>query len=312
MTHTAHWVFTLNNPDGNIDVDLQSVVDNGQLRYATWQLELGSNGTPHFQGYLELARGQRLSFCQRLIFGAHFEPRRGSRSQARDYARKDDTRIEGPFEVGEWIEDLGPGYRKDIHEFRDAVIRGNDDLSLVNQFPEQWFKYTKSVDKLRLYMVPQRGQQTELHLLFGSPGLGKTTWVTAREPSAYWKEHSKWWEGYRQEDAVIMDEFYGFLPFAFVLRLADASPLQVEFKGGFHQFNSKRLYLISNKHPEEWYPEAGKRFNWQAFYRRVTTVRKWTALGEFETFSSWEDYETANASELRSIRPPLSPSEYDY
>lgn len=309
MTQATHWVFTCNNPDGQLDVDLQDLFDNGQLRYATWQLECGENGTPHFQGYIELARNQRLAWCCRIIPGAHFEPRRGSRTQARDYARKTDTRMEGPWEVGTFIEDLGPGYRADVHEFRDFILTGADDLSIVVKYPEQYFRYHKAVDRLRLHMVPQRCEQTELHLLFGPPGTGKTTWVKATEPSAYWKEHSKWWEGYRQEDAVVMDEFYGFLPYSFMLRLADSSPLQVECKGSFHQFTSKRVYLISNRYPSEWYPEASKKFDWKAFERRVTTVRNFTSLGEFELYNSWEDF--TNAVHV-SIRPPIDPSEYDY
>jgi len=57
------WCFTLNNPDGNLDVDLAIPA----VRYAVWQLEVGEEGTEHFQGYLELekANGSRIS---RILF----------------------------------------------------------------------------------------------------------------------------------------------------------------------------------------------------------------------------------------------------
>ena len=32
--------------------------------------------------------------------GAHFEPRRGTRDQARDYCRKAETKVDGPWEHG--------------------------------------------------------------------------------------------------------------------------------------------------------------------------------------------------------------------
>ena len=34
---------------------------------------------------------------------SHHEQRRGTRDQARDYCRKVETRVEGPYEFGEWM-----------------------------------------------------------------------------------------------------------------------------------------------------------------------------------------------------------------
>lgn len=51
------------------------------VRYCIYQLECGPAGNLHFQGYLELKRGQRLSFLQRLegLEGAHWAIRFGHR-----------------------------------------------------------------------------------------------------------------------------------------------------------------------------------------------------------------------------------------
>ena len=48
--------------------------------------------------------------------------------------------------------------------------------------------------------------------------------------------NSKWWDNYAQEDVVIIDESYGWLPYCEMLRLLDRYPCQVETKGGSVNF----------------------------------------------------------------------------
>lgn len=98
------WVFTLNNPEQDPGTLIERLTDDPKVRYAIFQREQGENGTIHFQGYLELTRSQRMSYVKRLIPRAHWESRIGTRDQARDYARKEETRIEGPWECGTWNE----------------------------------------------------------------------------------------------------------------------------------------------------------------------------------------------------------------
>lgn len=93
-----HWVFTINNPEEDADSLLERLMNNDMVRYVIFQKEKGENGTEHYQGYLELRRNQRMSFIKRMMPRAHLEQRRGTREQARDYARKEETRIEGPWE----------------------------------------------------------------------------------------------------------------------------------------------------------------------------------------------------------------------
>jgi len=111
-----HWVFT-DNDEGSVAM-WRDRLGGGQpgdagaagsnwpecVRYCTGQLEEGEQGLHrHLQGYLELSKPQRLSWLKAQLSGtAHWEPRRGTREQARDYARKSDTRVEGPWEYGDW------------------------------------------------------------------------------------------------------------------------------------------------------------------------------------------------------------------
>lgn len=92
------WLFTLNNPEQTNQEYIQFFDDkitDGTINYCIFQKEKGTNGTPHLQGYLEFTSKRRLGFCKGILPRAHWEPRKGSREQARDYCSKNDTREEG-------------------------------------------------------------------------------------------------------------------------------------------------------------------------------------------------------------------------
>jgi len=100
-----HYVFTLNNPllsDADMLAALRDLSDH--FSYCVFQREAGDEGTVHLQGYVEFNKKLRITQIAALLAplnGAHWEKRRGTRQQARDYCMKDDTRLEGhvPQEV---------------------------------------------------------------------------------------------------------------------------------------------------------------------------------------------------------------------
>lgn len=101
------YVWTLNNPEGRgRDFGEWTWKVNAgawpDVAYCVYQLERGENGTLHLQGYLELKNRKRFTELKKFhgLFGAHFEPRKGSPSEARDYCMKTDTRVAGPWEHG--------------------------------------------------------------------------------------------------------------------------------------------------------------------------------------------------------------------
>lgn len=117
------WVFTLNNPQGDLDTNVQD------LRYAIWQLERGEQGTYHFQGTAEFSKPQRLTRCKAWLAGAHWEARRGSAAQAREYASKEETRVAGPWTFGD--PNISQGRRVELDDFRTAVLSGKGDDELL-------------------------------------------------------------------------------------------------------------------------------------------------------------------------------------
>lgn len=103
-------------------------------------------------------------------------------------------------------------------------------------------------------------------------------------PEAYWKQRSQWWDTYECHETVVLDDFYGWLPYDVLLRAADRYPLQVETKGGQAVFLAKTLIITSNNTPAQWY----KNVNLQALIRRVD---KWMYLGLDNMKVETESYE---------------------
>lgn len=144
MAQARAWCFTVNNPA--FPVDELPHVDHE--RYVVWQLEKGENGTLHIQGYIELDRPTRLTALKTWLPTAHFEVRRGTREQARDYCMKADTREVdcGPYERGEFSRG-GSGKRNDLADAVEALKEGGI-KKVARDHPSAYVKFSKGLKEL--------------------------------------------------------------------------------------------------------------------------------------------------------------------
>lgn len=127
--------FTLNNPT-------EAISWPSFVSYGVYQREKGAEGTEHFQGYAELSSQQRLSALKKWLPTAHFEKRKGTAQQARDYCMKrDETYMEGPWEHGEFKLPTA-GKRTDLDEV--ARLIEEEGLDAARQaYPGQFIRYHK-------------------------------------------------------------------------------------------------------------------------------------------------------------------------
>ena len=92
-----YWVFTINNPK---DSTLPRQWGE-KVQYCVWQVEKTEEGPQHLQGYVVFKTNQRLAALKKLDGTAHWEPRMGSHEEAKQYCMKEETRQDGPFEIGD-------------------------------------------------------------------------------------------------------------------------------------------------------------------------------------------------------------------
>ncbi|AUM61791.1 Rep [uncultured virus] len=251
---------TINNPESN-----ELPIFPGE-RYVIWQLEKGKNGITHIQGYIELSSPQRISAIKAIIPRAHIEVRGGTREKARDYCRKEDTRIEGPFERGNFGAG-GAGRRNDLIEIKSKIDEGKDELSISQEHFETWSRNYKAFREYKKLITPKRRVKPRVIVLWGESGTGKTTrCINEGGEDAYWKDPDEWWDGYEGQKTIVLDDFYGWLKYSVMLRLLDRTPLNVGFKGGKAAMVAETIFITSNDNPRDWYPNVP---NKKALLRRI-------------------------------------------
>lgn len=238
------WVFTINNPESN------EVPQVFNAKYCVWQREQGENGTQHLQGYCQFDNSCRLAALKKLCPSAHWEKRRGTHEEAVAYCSKEDTRIEGPFSYGL---PSTQGKRTDLDIVADVVKAGGTLEEVARLHSATFVKFFRGLTALKCTLTPPRNHFTESIVYYGATGTGKSHRAFTGYPDAYWLPQGKWFDNYSGQETVVIDEFYGWLPYSFLLRLLDKYPLLVETKGGHVQFVAKLVLFTSNTPPWEWY-----------------------------------------------------------
>jgi len=108
------------------------------------------------------------------------------------------------------------------------------------------------------------------YVFWGRTNTGKSrrAWEEAGM-GAYCKDpNTKFWDGYQNQDAVVMDEFRGLINVSNLLRWLDRYPVRVEIKGSSRPLSMTTLWITSNVNPLYWYPEVDSETQ-AAFMRRL-------------------------------------------
>lgn len=287
-----HWCFTLNNPTVPCS-DFTKLLSSSAwpTSYAVYQKETGASGTPHFQGYVEFNKKMTFVSVKRLLPNAHWEKRKGSPSDARDYCMKDEGRLEGPFEVGTWV-DTKQGKRTDLTDVAEMIKDGSTIHDIASTYTESFIKYSKGIVAAQLYLGPREREPVNVTLCFGKPGTGKSYMARhGLDLSKFYSVEpgngSTWWDRYDGESRIIFDDFDGArskVALRDFLRWIDIYSCQVPVKGGFTQLTGGDIWVTSMYHPSQWYEWEGREHLREALYRRFHRVLWFTGVGfEFET-----------------------------
>jgi hypothetical protein len=180
------WCLTINDYVGNFMPDELPVFQ--YERYVVWQLERApTTGRCHIQAYIEFERPVR-RFAIMAVVACHAEPRAGPRDAARDYCRKEETRVEGPFERGTWIG--GQGSRNDLKAAIETLKAASPSKRLravAMENPEAFVKFSRGLRELADELVelprdagfvPRPWQGDLLLKLQVTPDDRKIFWVT--------------------------------------------------------------------------------------------------------------------------------------
>ncbi|ADD62471.1 replication-association protein [Cyclovirus NG12] len=264
------FVFTLNN---YTEDQYQKCVEfiSTKCKYGIVGKEVGEeNGTPHLQGFCNLHKPMRFGTIKKSIDNAiHIEKANGSDIDNQKYCSK----------AGNFFETGTPsqqGRRTDLESLVAGIAAGANTTSKVaTEFPAMYIKYHRGINEyLKLaFPIKPRTEKTWVYYYWGPTGSGKSRRAleeaqSINADSIYYKPRGLWWDGYHQQENVIIDDFYGWIKYDELLKITDRYPYKVQVKGGFEEFTSTRIWITSEKDTCDLYKYEG--YNPASFERRIT------------------------------------------
>ncbi|QMW68696.1 replication-associated protein [Crucivirus-182] len=279
---SKYFVFTSFNED-NYEIFKHLDLSQKGIRYICYQLEISKDNNKHLQGYIEF-KGNKTSLnsIKKLLNDntIHLEQRRGTQQQAIDYCKKSETSIKPFFESGEPMPQR-QGKRTDFTNLRDKVKNGATLSSIIDTDPGMFYKYAKHIkehinivkaSKIKTYEKPA------VYILYGDTQTGKTKYVYDHHklediyslPKG--NQNNVWFNNYTNEPILLLDDFYGWIKYSYLLNLTDGYKLQLETKGGYCYKKWNTVYITSNKHPDEWYKHIYPNGMEPALKRRITEI----------------------------------------
>lgn len=254
-----NWAFTAFIGDDDPKQFLDVLWASDALDYLVGQLEAApTTGEKHIQGFITLKAKKRLTWLKKnLDSEVHWEPAKGTAAQNRVYCTKEDSRVEGPWEFGEFVTQ---GRTKGLDKAIEMVKARATDTAIAEEIPAVYVRHYRGLQELRRALKITAEQRTwlpELWVVFGPSGSGKSRWAREAFPDAFWKSAgTPWWDGYWGQETVVLDDFTGrFMPLTDFQHLLDGNPMQVEIKGGSVPMLARRIVITSNWRPDEWYSE---------------------------------------------------------
>lgn len=264
------WLVTVNNPSAWLDP-----ADWQYIKFAVWQLEMGDNGTVHYQMYVNFSEPMSHAALHKLdgLEHSHTETRRGTKLEAVTYCSKDESRLEGPF----WYPDersvkrhaaSEKGKRTDLDSLCEMIEREYTDAQIAEVAPILIVKYQRGADHLRLALQrPGRtGETIDSIVYVGPSGTGKSRRLRLECPEGdlwFWVSPGKWFDGYQGQPGLVFDEFRDtWYTYSYFLKLVDIYPFRVEKKSGSIVMKATRFRFSTNVHPKSWWSGRPGKLPW--------------------------------------------------
>lgn len=215
------------------------------------QKEEGGSGYLHWQGVIYFANKVRMSTVKHsLCDSAHVEPTKSV--AALSYVEKLETRIDGTgFRLGDLPFHVNS--RTDWESVRRSAKSGDLDSVPANVYVQNY----RGLKQIAVDHIATNPTRKSVKVYWGSTGVGKSrrAWWEAGL-AAYPKDpRTKWWCGFRSQEHIVIDEYRGGIDIGHLLRWLDRYPSLLETKGGTVPCSFKKVWITSNLHPNDWYPE---------------------------------------------------------
>jgi len=247
MQSHKSWGYTLNNYTEDEVAQFKAFICN-RHRCAK---EVGVEGTPHLQGTITFEKTCRLSALKKLNSRAHWYnilPKNLTASY--NYCTKGEIIID--------INNTNQGKRTDIEDAMNLLKETRNMRAVALEFPVVYIKMHKGMQAwLKETIDLPDIFPCEVIVIWGKSGAGKSRKAREIDPKLYNMPEpingTVWFDGYKGQETVLLDDFYGWLKYHTLLQMTDIYNMQMPVKGSFIDRQWKRVIITSNSPPEEWY-----------------------------------------------------------
>lgn len=180
------------------------------------------------------------------------------------------------------------GLSMNLRESVEEITKGNLTIDeIVIQDPMTYHIYGRTLEKAFNIALSKkfRTWMTEGYWIFGTTGVGKShiSFYDYNPDTHYILEvdDNGFWENYKGQKTIIINEFRGEIKFSKLLELCDKWALNVKQKGSYTvPFLGEKIIITSSKTPEECYRGVDDR--WDQFNRRFKVFKKEKSIIEIE------------------------------
>ncbi|WP_445718336.1 hypothetical protein [Flavobacterium sp.] len=273
------WCFTDFN-EKNIKNGYEKMFEDYKdlIRGVAWGVETcPKSGKLHNQSYIQFYKQQRLGALQRFVGNkCHAETMAGSILHNENYCSKENKFTK----LGKFV---SRGYRSDLHNLKDDLMNGATEYEIMDNYTGDFLRYHSGISKMKSLIDKKNRNKIgfrapEVVIIYGDAGTGKTRKIydehgfdNVFKVSRY-NDDKFMFNGYDNEDVLILDDFYGGIQFSYLLQLLDGYPIDLNVKNGVKYNYFSKVYITSNKPPSEWYKNGlTNTYEWN---RRITKCIK--------------------------------------
>jgi len=237
-----NWVFTVNN---YTEEDCANVLAwyPSEAKYVAYSREVApTTGMRHLQGFVVWNNNKRMSGCKVRHPTAYFALMKGSLRQSEVYCSKSAS-LEEAGELPMTRKEIGAAQKE---KWAD-VIRSAKEGTCEVEYPREFLQYNNTVKRLYAPALSELEMYSGVWYV-GPPGSGKSRHARDMYPGAYDKLLNKWWDGYENEDYVLIDDIgleHAHMG-SFLKRYVDHYPFRAEYKGGSKVIRPKVIIVTSN------------------------------------------------------------------
>lgn len=275
MAKVRSIVFTLNN----WTKEEEEKIKNMKHKYLLYAHEVGEEGTPHLQGYMQFPNSRSFGALCKEIPRWHIERAKGDINHQVAYIigpyddGKGKTKPYNPlhFEIGTRP---AQGARHDLREVKARIMDGTsvDDICIDDPF--LFHQYGRTLTKLEDIRLSKtfRTEMTKGYWYFGPTGTGKSHVALKNyNPDEIYivPNDNGWWDGYKQQKVVVLNDFRGKIEYNELLQMVDKWPYSVKRRNRCPiPFTSETVIITSSLRPDEVYHRREDEDSLEQLYRR--------------------------------------------